>query len=121
MEFDIEALQELGGATIQTSTIWTEGVQSFTGVPMKTLVAEFGLTSGSLRASAINDYAIDFPVEDAMKDGPMIAYHRNGKPMTVRDKGPLWIVFPFDSDPKFQTEVVHARSIWQLDRIEILD
>jgi len=70
-------------------------------------------------ASAINDYTIEFPVEDALLEGPMIAYLLDGAPMSVRDKGPLWIVYPYDLNPDFQNEDAYARSIWQLDRIEI--
>ena len=39
--------------------------------------------------------------------------------MSVREKGPLWIVYPYDSNIAFQTETIYARSIWQLDRISI--
>ena len=46
-------------------------------------------------------------------------YLRNGEPMSVRDKGPLWVVYNFDSNPEFQTEVMYSRSIWQLDRIVV--
>jgi hypothetical protein len=51
----------------------------------------------------------------------MIAFRMNGAPMSVRDKGPLWIVYPYDSDPRFQTEIIYSRSIWQLDRLEVLN
>ncbi|CAN0586856.1 unnamed protein product, partial [Ectocarpus sp. 12 AP-2014] len=64
---------------------------------------------------------VEVPVEDAVEDGPIIAYLSNGKPMSVREKGPLWIVYPYDSDPKFQTEVIYSRSIWQLDRLEAIE
>jgi hypothetical protein len=39
--------------------------------------------------------------------------------MSVRDKGPLWLVYPYDSAAKYQSEVVFSRSIWQLNRLEI--
>ena len=39
--------------------------------------------------------------------------------MSVREKGPLWVIYPFDSDPEYQTEVIYSRSIWQLDRIVV--
>ncbi|WP_296762669.1 hypothetical protein [Sediminimonas sp.] len=39
--------------------------------------------------------------------------------MTLRDKGPVWLLYPFDSAPRFRTELHYARSVWQLDRIEI--
>ena len=49
----------------------------------------------------------------------LLAFERNGKPMSVREKGPLWIVYPYDSDAKFQSEVYYSRSIWQLDRLAV--
>jgi hypothetical protein len=68
--------------------------------------------------TAINDYMIEVPVSDAVEGGPIIAFEMDGKPMSVRDKGPLWLIYPFDSNPDYQTEVFYSRSIWQLNRIE---
>jgi hypothetical protein len=41
--------------------------------------------------------------------------------MSMRNKGPLWLVYPYDSNVALQTEAVYARSIWQLVRIESRD
>ena len=117
--FTIRELEEIGTEVVETTTIWTDGVQTFEGVPLHLLLGHLDVTSGELVASAINDYAISLPVEDALEPGPIIAFLRNGEQMAVRDKGPLWIIYPYDSAEEFQTEVVHARSIWQLNRIEI--
>lgn len=68
---------------------------------------------------AVNDYAVEIPVESWPGTGPIVAYLNNGAPMSLRDKGPLWIVYPFDNTPDYQTEVVYSRSIWQLDRISV--
>jgi hypothetical protein len=118
-EFDRAMLEDLGAAVVETRTIWTEGVQTFVGVPLDSLLAAVGATGATLRASAINDYAVEIPASDAVEDGPIVAYLRNGAPMSVRDKGPLWIVYPFDSAPEYQSELIYSRSIWQLDRIEV--
>jgi len=56
-----------------------------------------------------------------LEDGPLLAYLRNGETMSVRDKGPVWLIFPFDDEPKFQNEEYYSRSIWQLDQIEIVE
>jgi hypothetical protein len=114
-------LQALSAATVTTGTIWTEGMVQFTGVRLKTLLDAVGVTDGILDATAINDYAVEIPVSDAVEDGPIIAYEMNGAPMSVRDKGPLWIVYPYDDDPDYRTEVIYSRSIWQLDRIIVRD
>ena len=62
-----------------------------------------------------------FLVEDAVEGGPIIAYRLNGDRMSVRDKGPLWVVYPYDSDQVYQTEVIYSRSIWQLYRIDVIE
>ena len=116
--YDLADLEALDAVTIETETIWTEGTQSFTGVALAQLVADLDLTEGVLLASAINDYTVEIPVTDAVEGGPIIAYLNNGAPMSVRDKGHLWIVYPYDSDPKYQSETIYSRSIWQLNRIE---
>ena len=117
--FDLEMLEAYEQVTIETSTIWTEGVQVFTGVNLATLLEDLGITEGTLQATAINDYAVAIPVADVEPGGATIAYLLNGETMSVRDKGPLWIVFPYDSDPKYQAEVIYGQSIWQLDRIVV--
>ena len=117
--FNIRQLEEIGTEVVETTTIWTDGVQTFVGVPLNLLLDHLEVTSGELVARAINDYAISFPVEEALEPGPIIAFLRNGEQMTVRDKGPLWIIYPYDSSEEFQSEVIYARSIWQLNRIEI--
>lgn len=121
VQFDLEMLQELGTVEFETSTIWTQGVQTFEGVPLSALVESLGMSGTTLRATAINDYAVDIPISDAVEDGPIIAYKLNGEEMSVRDKGPLWIVYPYDSKKEYQSEVVYSRSIWQLDRIEVIE
>jgi hypothetical protein len=118
--FDIAMLDEIGTITFQTSTVWTEGVQTFEGVALNRLFDALGVEGGTIKASAVNDYAVEIPVSDAVEGGPIIAIRRNGSAMSLRDKGPLWIVYPYDGSPEYQSEIIYSRSIWQLDRIEIL-
>lgn len=117
--FDLEMLQAYDQSTIETTTIWTDGVQVFQGVSLAALLEDLGITEGTLKATAINDYAVEIPVEGVEPGGATVAYLQGGEPMSVREKGPLWIVFPYDSDPRFRTEVVYGQSIWQLDRIVV--
>lgn len=117
--FDLDMLKAIGEVTFETSTPWTEGTQSFTGVSLEALMQTVGVTGGTLTATAINDYAVEIPGSDAVTDGPIIAYLQNGEPMSVREKGPLWIVYPYDSKDDYQAEVIYSRSIWQLIKIDV--
>ncbi len=119
-EFDRAMLEAIGTVTFETETMWTEGVQTFTGVELSDLLSVLGVNGSQLRATAVNDYAVDIPTDDAVEGGPIVAFLRNGERMSLRDKGPLWIVYPYDSSPEYRTEVIFSRSIWQLDRIEVL-
>jgi hypothetical protein len=115
----LQEVRALPAAEFRTSTIWTEGLQTFRGVWLSDLIAYLKITEGNLDFSALNEYLIEIPMEDIVPGGPLVAYEWNGKRMSARDKGPLWVVFPYDADAKFQTETVYAQSIWQLDRIEV--
>ena len=121
IQFDMEMLQSLPSHSFVTSTIWTDGDQTFEGVELSVIAELVGFDGDTLSASAVNDYSIDIPATDAQPGRALIAYKRNGQPMSLRDKGPLWIVFPFDSSPDFQSETIYSRSIWQLNRIAVLN
>lgn len=120
-EFDLSMLQALDDTTVETTTIWTEGKQTFQGVSLDALMKRLGVDAGTLRATAINDYSVEIPVSDAVPGGPILAYLLNGETMSIRDKGPLWVIYPFDADADYRSEVIYSRSIWQLDRIEAID
>ncbi|MGO4906906.1 molybdopterin-dependent oxidoreductase [Pseudorhodobacter sp. W20_MBD10_FR17] len=117
---DREMLEAMTPTTITTSTIWTEGVHSFQGVSLKDLVDALKIKGTNLRATAVNDYAIEIPLSDAVEGGAIIAYRIDGNEMSLREKGPLWVIYPYDSKADYRKEVIYSRSIWQLDRIEAL-
>lgn len=114
-------LQALPVTSFETTTIWTQGSRKFTGVALMDLMSELSLSATTLRAKALNDYSIEIPATDAVENGPIIAYFVDDERLSVRDKGPLWIVYPYDQDKRYQTEIFYSRSIWQLDRIDLID
>lgn len=118
-QYTIADLRALDPVTFETETIWTTGPQQFTGVPLAVLMERMGVSGGQLVAHAVNNYSVEIPVSDAVEGGPIVAFERNGAEMSLRNKGPLWVVYPYDSNPDYRTEEVYSRSIWQLDRIVI--
>jgi hypothetical protein len=119
-QFDHAMLSQMKAVTFQTSTIWTDGPQVFTGVALVDLLDDLGAEGTGLHVIAANDYTIEIPMSDVVEGGPILAYARNGSQMTLRDKGPLWIVYPYDLNPAYQSETIYARSVWQVDRIEVV-
>lgn len=120
LSFGLEDLRRLGATEVRTSTIWTRGLQDFRGVPLRTLIGDRCAGNCQLRATAVNDYSVTIPMAEITSQQAIVAYENNGTPMSLRDKGPLWIVYPYDSSRNFRTEIIYGRSIWQLDRIEVI-
>ncbi|TPW29112.1 oxidoreductase [Martelella alba] len=119
--FDRAMLDALPQEDFTTGTVWTEGTNHFSGVPLSDLLGLVGANGKMLKLVALNDYAVEIPVADIDPKAPIIASHLDGEEMSVRDKGPLWLVFPFDDNPAYRSEVTYSQSIWQLAKIEVED
>lgn len=118
LRLSLDDLRAMGRTEITTTTPWTEGAQQFAGVTGAQLVKAIKASGTSAMTIAVNDYQVVIPFDVLAAESTLIAYERNGAPMTVRDKGPLWIVFPFDSDSIFMTETYKSYSIWSLISVE---
>jgi hypothetical protein len=120
VELDVGRLQAIGTGEIETSSIWTEGVHRYSGVMLRDLVDFLDIGAATLRLHALNDYSVEFPVAEATGMAPILAYEMDGKAMSVREKGPVWVMYPFDDGADYRTDTTFSRSIWQLDRIDVL-
>ncbi|MCF2904667.1 oxidoreductase [Octadecabacter sp. CECT 8868] len=121
IEFSRETLDAFDQVEFTTTTIWTDGDTHFSGVSLKALLESIDANGSTIEMVALNDYAVTMPISDLEDGAPIIATRMDGNIMSVRDKGPFWVVFPYDSDTKYSTEVTYARSIWQLTRLNIID
>jgi hypothetical protein len=119
-EFDRSMLEALSSSSFTTSTPWYSSPMTFSGVPMKELMKVVRATGQSVVATALNDYETRIPVSDFVRFNVLLALKRNGKYMPVSDKGPLFIVYPYDSDPELKAQKYYSRSAWQLDRLVVV-
>lgn len=116
---DREALERLGLVSIETTTPWHTGKVKFDGVPLKTLMKHVGASGTGVEALALNDYSTTIPVEDFEKYNVILALKRDGEYMPIRDKGPLFIVYPYDSDPELKNQKFYSRSAWQVKALVV--
>lgn len=107
-----------------THTAYTTGPQHFKGPLLRTILAQGGLTQADmvgrkLYLTALNDFAIPLPASDPWTYDILIAREMNGHPMRLRDKGPLWLVYPRDQHSELQNGVNDERWVWQLSEIAV--
>ncbi|MFC3228826.1 hypothetical protein ACFOGJ_16395 [Marinibaculum pumilum] len=119
VELSLADLQALGRVTFDSSTPWTDGAVRFEGVPLSAVLDTVRGTESRLQAAALNDYAIEMPIEEILPFEPVLAWARDGRLMSVRNRGPLWLVFDFDRFPETRNETFLARSIWQLKSLRL--
>jgi hypothetical protein len=117
--FDIGMLDGLPQEVLRTSSLWTDRVSEFRGPRLLDLLAALGVEQGRLTLIALNDYRIEIPFSDLKRYPVVLATRQDEKRLKVRNKGPLWVVYPWDDFPELKSETYFSRSIWQLRRIVV--
>ncbi len=119
VEFDMAMLQQLPQRSFTTRTPWYPTPRTFTGPLLRDVLAAAGTSGTQLRLIALNDFKVGMPATDTKKFDVIIARLLDGQPMAVRDKGPLFVIYPYDSSAELRSELYFGRSAWQLRTIEV--
>lgn len=119
--FDMDMLENLPGLSKTLETPWTEEATTFSGPRLQALLREVGAQGSKLIVKALNDYSAEVPMEDADKFETILATRMNGDLMSVRDKGPLFLIYPFDTNPELFNEKYFSRSVWQISEVEVVE
>ncbi|ODP96982.1 hypothetical protein BGL48_15530 [Salinivibrio sp. SS3] len=118
--FDRQQLDKLPHIDIRTHTPFTAGLQTFRGVKLSTVLEAANVSHyQALTLHAMNHYQARLPQDVVTRYQPIIAFERNGKPMTIRTLGPLWLIYPLDDYPQLQSDRFYETMVWQLTDIEV--
>ena len=116
---DIASLEKLGTVSFQTTSPWYNGRTTFTGISLQKLMDYVGAKGTVVKITALNDYTTVIPLSDFKKYNVILALKVNGEYMRIRDKGPLFVVYPYDSLPELNTQIYYSRSAWQISKMDI--
>jgi hypothetical protein len=97
----------------------SEGSHRVHGVLGRELLKHYGSTGTTLRVIGLDGYTIDVPVADLMNYDVVLANEIDGKELSVRDKGPAWLIYPVSQHPELDDPIYAARAVWQVTRIEV--
>jgi hypothetical protein len=118
-EFDLDMLERLGLSRLTTWTPWTEGEIEFEGVWARRLMEAVGARGTQVHAMALNGYEYTIPLEDFDRYDVLLATRVNGQLMRIRDKGPIWIVYPWSKHPELDDFATREKSVWQLSALRV--
>jgi hypothetical protein len=117
--FDTALLESLGTASFITSTPWYDHPVQFEGVRLDRIMQAVDAKGETVRATALDDYASELPVSDFTKFGTLLALKVGGQYVSVKDKGPCFIIYPFDRFPELANSKYYSRSVWQVATIDV--
>lgn len=117
--FDMAMLAGLPQHSFTTKTPWYPGPRKFTGPLLRDVLAAAGAQGKTIEAIALNDYKVSIPLDDTHQHDVLLARLLDDQPMAVRDKGPLFIIYPFDNETKLRSSIYYSRSAWQVKALAI--
>lgn len=117
--FDRQMLAQLPQHTLTTQTPWTEEAHVYEGVLLRDLLQYLGASGQYVTALALNEYQSDIKMDLIHSYPILLAMKDNGTQMRVRDKGPLWIIFPLSEYPELNIPSHYEKMVWQLNALEV--
>ena len=118
-DVDMAMLEALPQHSFATATPWFKTPRRFSGPLLRDVLAAAGVKGSLLSAVALNDYKVEIPAEDAQRFKVLMATRLDDQPMSVRDKGPLFIIYPYDDSADLRSERYYSRSAWQLRTLAV--
>lgn len=118
-DFDDAMLEALDKRETQTATPWYDGIRKFEGPLGRSLLDAVGAGGTQIRVTALNDYVTIIPISDFTDFDVILATRIDDAPLSVRDKGPVFVIYPFDQQPTLNNETYYGRSAWQVKSIEV--
>lgn len=119
-EYTLAEIEVLGLKRLHTSTFWPEDNGAYEGVLLQDLLHNVGTEKcTSLLISALDGYQVKIPCEDFEKWPVLLATRQNGKKMSIRQKGPIRIIYPLDIGGDIASSDMRSRWIWAIQSISI--
>ena len=70
-------------------------------------------------ATASNDYVASIPLRELYDYPVLLAFKMDGRDLELRDKGPIWIVYPRDQFEELNNSMTDKNWVWQLSELEV--
>jgi hypothetical protein len=116
---DAAMIDALPVHAIKTNTPWYKKPVTFSGPLLADVLKLVGAKGNTLVIKALNDYLVKVPSDDANLYQVILARKADGKVLSVREKGPLFLMYPFDTKPELKNDIYYGRSIWQIASISV--
>jgi hypothetical protein len=121
LRVDLATVERMGLVKYTVHDPWLDADHEFSGVLLADVLDTVGASAGATRMHfvAIDDYEVEISIADARKWPVLLATRMDGQLMSVEDKGPLRVVFPYDQFPEIDRLAYKDLWIWSLESLEV--
>lgn len=115
-----EEIDAMPQVVLTTENEFVDGPTEFSGPLARDVLAMIAKPdANSAILTAANEYAVEIPISDFETYDVIFATSMNGRRLSLRDKGPIWVIYPMSQHSELRDAVYNDRLIWQLVRIEV--
>ena len=118
-QYTLQQLQQLPQHEIQTKIPWAAGTHIYKGPYLEDVFALAKVKGHWLTLHGLDQYQISFNYLNIKKFKPILALQVDGKLLTIRSKGPIWVILPLDDYKELNAAIYHDYMVWQLVKINV--
>jgi hypothetical protein len=117
---DWSDLESLPQATIKTASPYFEGEVEFSGPTLRSVINQIDASEKKkITFIALNNYRVSGDITKLLSMDAIVATRQDGKTMSIRQRGPFWVMLPLSDRPELDHEDFHRFMVWQLDQIKL--
>ncbi len=100
--------------SLSTMTPWTNAVDQYKAIPLKSILGSIINKYDTLHLKAENGFEVHENIRFLLDADAFLAFKKNGQFMRLRDKGPVWLLFPYSQRPKLDDAFHNQVAVWML-------
>lgn len=118
-QFDRAMLEAFEWHEVTTYSPYVEGAQVYSGPLMADVLKMVQAQGSVIMAAALDDYVAQIAFDDAVNHGAILAMASGNRPLSVRQKGPIRVIFPL-TEAQAEEKRFFVEMVWQLKSLNIV-
>lgn len=117
--FSEQQLQALPQKTFKTKHTWATVAQEFSGPLLTDVIQQICPQAKEVYLRSLDQYSVTIDVQKVAKYEAILGLKIDGRPLTVREKGPIWLMINTDN-LNVAAHNLDNMLVWQLYYIRVL-
>lgn len=119
LTFSAKQLQALPQISFKTKHTWANTAQEFSGPLLADVLKQTCANARDIYLRSLDKYSVMVDFQSIAKYQPILALKINGQALTIREKGPVWLMIDTDRY-KIPPRSLDTIFVWQLYYIHVL-